>query len=729
MIKMNKKIITIVFALLFSINGVNAELFSTITSTGLSFVNPAASAVLNGILCVTGPTGLITCATNYAQGKITGIIQGEAITKIAQSGALGQKIVNSISTYNQVKGYLDEGAKIIRELKIDENGKLIDGSISNSKINGEYVGNLFGLDKEDIFIEGEIKIDLNQKSEVTKKQENHISFLKGAGKLWIKDKNTGKLYFYENIDSSRENLFKIDKNGDLIEAVFSVGKNGGSYSFPTVDKELKLPDGARVYYSNGELSINLDSSSNPIYYDNLVINKRIKYDILFNGDVIGCYGCKINDMILYGSIQKKEEGFLLMPNSELEREKILFQANGKLFIANQDADTSIYPNWVKVLDKDLIAHNQDHYIILEFLDGNKFFDLDNTGLKNTERKTIMIGLFGNNDLKITNRNAENKVPLITHDGSKNSEVRIDTGIFSFNIKKDDFRYSYDPINKKNLKQTQFSFASNNLNKFPNEDFVLMTKEEKTFVVHDRFKKENAVFFDGSRLKEEPKNLIYNKESIIGDRITRFADDKVGDSAFVWGGRGNIYYDESDPSKSKKCNIPVKGALGFDCIGLANSALSEVYKKPLSEFPSDIRIVKKLKEYGWESYVIEPRSAAEDDDVAEDDKTKAEVEKIPSGSIAFLMHIGDDKECNPKFNCIEYKGKKIIMGHTLIKRNDVNFINANPGQEELMPRYAIEYNRKAEEEGKSPVFDGIIRRGDLIPTHDYLLVITPPKNKK
>jgi len=728
---MKKRIITLLLLFLLILNNVNADPFAAIATTGLSFINPTASAVLNGIMCVTSPAGLITCAGNYAQGRITGMVQGEVLTRIAQSGALGQKIVNSISTYNQVKGYLDEGGRIVRELKIDENGKLIDGSISNSKINGEYVGNLFGLEKEDILIDGEVSIDLNQKSKVTEQQENHISFLKGTGKLWIKDKNSGQIYFYENIDGSKENLLIIDKKGDLVKAAFTVGKNGGTYLFPKVNsevnKKMSLPENARVYYNKNNAIVNIDlsNSKSSIYYDGLMINKGPTGNIRFEQDgTIGCYRCKVNDMVLSGSMKNLKEGFYLHYGSELEKENIKITSYSKgMLITDRDVDTSIYKDFVKFSDKNIVAETTSS-LHFEFLEGNKFFNLDNTGLKNTERKYMTITLSGEkNYIRIENRADENKLPLIEHkaDPPLISRAEIETGIFKFTLRRDaesNFEYDYDPINRKNLKQTQFVLVSNGLK----DNQVLITKEEKTFVLWDKLKQENAFFFDGTKLGDESKILVYNKESSIGNRIIKFADDKVGDSAFVHGGRGKVYYE--DMGKGQRCSIPISNAFGYDCIGLANSALSEVYKKPLSEFPSDIRITKKLKDYGWNNYVIEPSSVREASEVTE------EIKKIPSGSIVFLMHdLGKDDVCDIKFNCIEYKGKKLGMGHTLIKRNDYTFVNANPGQEELMPRYALEYNKKLEEEGKSPIFDGIIRRGNLeVVENDYLLVIAPPKNK-
>jgi hypothetical protein len=73
-----------------------------------------------------GPTGIITCAAQFVEGKIVGQVVGEAYQVIEE---ISPEAAQVISTYNQVKGYIDLGAKIKVDLSIDGTGSIREGAI------------------------------------------------------------------------------------------------------------------------------------------------------------------------------------------------------------------------------------------------------------------------------------------------------------------------------------------------------------------------------------------------------------------------------------------------------------------------------------------------------------------------------------------------------------------------------------------------------------------------
>ena len=138
-----KKVIVILIVFVLLISLVNANIISTIGMTGLSFVNPTAATIVSNVLCVTSPVGVVTCATQFVQGKIVGQVYGEALKQIAE---VSPEVAKSITTYNQVKGYVDNGAEILKELEVDEEGDIISGKIYIKE--NEPIGNLLGFGEE-----------------------------------------------------------------------------------------------------------------------------------------------------------------------------------------------------------------------------------------------------------------------------------------------------------------------------------------------------------------------------------------------------------------------------------------------------------------------------------------------------------------------------------------------------------------------------------------------------
>mgnify|MGYP001566601468 FL=1 len=145
-----KKFIVILLVLILLVSNVNAGAFATIGMTGLQFVNPEAAQLVNKLICVSNPAACL-------KGKVVGQVTGELYQAIAEKNP---EIARSIDTYNQVKGYIDTGARIINELELDDKGQVQKGTIE-FKNEGGKIGNLVGEDikEEDVTVSKQVIFD------------------------------------------------------------------------------------------------------------------------------------------------------------------------------------------------------------------------------------------------------------------------------------------------------------------------------------------------------------------------------------------------------------------------------------------------------------------------------------------------------------------------------------------------------------------------------------------
>ncbi len=211
--------------------------FAVIGRTGLSFVNPEAAQAVNTIICVSNP---ILCA----QGKIVSAVTGEIYQEIARQSP---EAAMAIATYNQIDGYLQTGASIIQELKVDNEGYVTEGSIEFTQ--QSQIGNLVGqnIKIEDVTVSN---------ARFTKSSGISAFTLKENGNLIIKerDPNTGKLSKgrnYNNIASG--GVIKINENGQVIEADITSNERGSTFSF--ADKVIEVPPDTRATFKDGKIKV------------------------------------------------------------------------------------------------------------------------------------------------------------------------------------------------------------------------------------------------------------------------------------------------------------------------------------------------------------------------------------------------------------------------------------------------------------------------------------------
>ncbi len=242
-----KKLIIFLLILVLLVSSISAISFATIGMTGLNFISPETATVVKGILCVTSPAGLIACAEQWVEGKIFGYISGEVLQAIAEASPEAAK---AIITYNQVQSYIDTGANILEDLKVNEKGEIEEGVVLFGE--EEYdVGDFFvNLTSDDIKVSN---------AEYDFKTKTLIVDEGGFLKIKIEDEEGEKKEFvYENIKAG--GIFKLDENGKIEYAKIVSSEDYGcpsclfAYEFENNPK-IMVEANTEIIYENGELIV------------------------------------------------------------------------------------------------------------------------------------------------------------------------------------------------------------------------------------------------------------------------------------------------------------------------------------------------------------------------------------------------------------------------------------------------------------------------------------------
>ncbi|MDP2908645.1 MAG: hypothetical protein Q8N77_02450, partial [Nanoarchaeota archaeon] len=256
---MNKKLITALIAasilIIFFSMSINAEIFSTIGMKGLSFADPNAAKVVQTAVCASNPAA---CAAGYVTGQVSGEVMGEVAKQSPEAA-------KAIQQYNEVNGWVKEGAQIKEDLKLNENGEMAGGKILLTGDEPRDVSKLVSEDEE----KGSV---MATNMEVSSKQEQDsvIFTAKGDyGRVEVDKKH------YSNMQEG--SAIEVNRGGSIQKA--DITTNGGTYEFPndithqwqSVQAKEK---GTRVTYNQEDnLEISIDRKEK-----NLPVNAQIDND-------------------------------------------------------------------------------------------------------------------------------------------------------------------------------------------------------------------------------------------------------------------------------------------------------------------------------------------------------------------------------------------------------------------------------------------------------------------
>ena len=393
--KSNINVILVLGILILSVSFVSADIIATMGMQGLEFVHPGLATTVRTVMCVTSPAGVVGCAANYIQGKIIGTVSGEVMQTIAE---VSPDAVNAIATYNQIKGYVDQGANIINKLQINEKGE-----VEEAQINFEEEADLskiinFELEENTIVTNGNVDIQTwtstsefakkttTKSTKITLTEENDVFTTKYFNGLTKEEKEL----VFENIDVSKENYFKIDDElGSIVEATFTAGEEGGIYSFG--DVEFELSPGQKVEYKGFP-----DRTSSTYEFDyGANINRFSDQDLTKFKDIyIGGKNVSfVNEdlFIIDGGIDLRDWGILLDEGVIIfERMNInhgVYNPNsdaGVYLIKNQRIadimgyDSLLSASYVQIDESRMEIHSGERrpQIKVEFLGGNDFLNVN-----------------------------------------------------------------------------------------------------------------------------------------------------------------------------------------------------------------------------------------------------------------------------------------------------------------------------------------------------------------
>ena len=524
---------------------------------------------------------------------------------------------------------------------------------------------------------------------------------------------------FENIAPTGESLsqsyIKIDAQGNILEADLTANEKGSIFLINGLT--FQAPPNSRVYYKSGQFFLN-DVKISEIEKDKIdesVVLEGVRINLL--DELV------VSDGIVYLNKDGSYElvyGDFLYKNIEINK---VDNYDDLILVKDSSKDLSDYKgNFIQETAGGLKVQSVygRNPIDLEFFEGNEIFKFTNEGLGTNEERALKMQVSQGDGIQLINQRGFFPGQII-HSSSENGVTTIENGRHIFKFEDGELITEFGNLNTKNLFSVKSSIRSDLLN-----EKRISVDESNGYNIFNPLGGD-SFSFDKSLLADPE----YNFKNKVGENFYSFAEDQIGDSAFVWGGRGEVYYDEIRGEK-KQIPVPVKG---YDCIGLAQCGLVAVYPgTSFKDFPPNLQLVDALENRGWKSKIIEPTS------VVGEKTTQDSVKNIPPGSVVFLMHdTGPEYILVEKFKeGISYqtytnsKNEKIylVVGHTLIKGiGEKNFINAKPStiEEVELPRAAEEYNKKLIKQGKDPLFNGPVKEGNMVPEDDYLIVISPPEN--
>lgn len=524
---------------------------------------------------------------------------------------------------------------------------------------------------------------------------------------------------FENVLPKSESLspsfIKIDSQGNILQADLTANEKGSSFLINGLTFEA--PPNSRVYYDKDGGFYLQDVKVSGIEKDKFP-------DQNFNGKNVNF----LDELILKdGSVRLNKDGsyFLNYGDYIYENLKIseVSSFGGLTIIKDPLRDLSDYnENFIQKTESGLkvrsreFTYANDVGINLEFLEGNKIFNFNDEGLGANQNRFLKMEISDGDGVELINQRGF--IPgQIIHKTSEKGKTIIENGRHIFKFEKGKLITELGDLNSRNLFSIKSSVSSDLLGAKR-----ISIDNNNGYQIFNPLG-EGAFTFDKSLLADP----TYNFKSDVGEKLYSFSEGEIGDSAFVFGGRGRVYYDE----ETGKQQVPIPEIKAYDCIGLAQCGLVKTYSgTSFNDFPPNLQLIEALENRGWESKVIEPTK------VVGEASAEDSVKKIPPGSIVFLMHdeypekIKDLKEGISYQTYKNSKGEKkyLAVGHTLIKGiGNNNFINAHPSGEKELPKSAREYNEMLKRKGEDPLFIGTVREGKMVPENDYLVVISPPEN--
>ncbi len=404
-IKMKTKIFTALVLLVLVMGTVQASIVASIGAEGLSFLKPGLGDIIKGVLCVSGPLGALTCVEQYIGGKIIGYVSGEIMQTISE---VSPEAYNAIVTYNKIKGYVDKGASLLEELKINEEGEIKEGRIDFGEEEYSIKEFFTNLSAEDVVIS-----NAEYDFETKKLEIKEDGFLK----IKIKDEE-GEVQelVYENIQEG--GMIGLSETGEILRVDFTVNEEGGEYVFG--DNTISVPPFSRVLFEKDVgIQVRIPEGTDITKYSDLLTYVEGGYFTEIDGKNI-----RLSDdfILLDGLLSVNPEGYLLKQGEVIYKQNKfkVKNDNEEILMANLGEDLSDYDgNWIRQTSDVLeMQTNGEGRIKIEVLEDHEIL--------NTDSKDILsMNILNGDGLRIENREDEGLIPKVIHKSSENGRTSID----------------------------------------------------------------------------------------------------------------------------------------------------------------------------------------------------------------------------------------------------------------------------------------------------------------
>lgn len=223
------------------------------------------------------------------------------------------------------------------------------------------------------------------------------------------------------LKSFHPTYIRLDEEGTITNADFTVDENGGNYTFE--GKVIRAPPASRVFFDI-DIGVKIEIPDNTDFTGFPDLSGLFPDETTIKGKEIQLPD---NMKLIDGELKLKDEGYFLEQGT-VEYKQMKIDAESVL-IANSNADLSNYnEGWIKQTDSILEMQSiEGKSIQVEFLENHEILNTD-------EKDKLIVNIENGDGLKIEEREEDKLIPQVIHKSSDNGESKIynDKLEFSFN---------------------------------------------------------------------------------------------------------------------------------------------------------------------------------------------------------------------------------------------------------------------------------------------------------
>ncbi|MFH1331991.1 MAG: hypothetical protein ABIH63_01775 [archaeon] len=337
-----KILITAILMTLILAVSIKASIFATIGMKGLSFANPEAAQIVQTVISLQDPA-------SFVGGYVVGQISGELVGEIAKQSP---EAAQAIRQYNEIQGWVQEGAQIVEEVKLSDKGEMAGGKIAIGE--EQDVSFLLNSKAE----RGSTKVSNMEIS--TAGEDQDITFTaKEGGVTEINGKR------YENLKKGSKLI--ADREGQVKEADMTFTK---ATNLELGGRKIQAAEGMRVVYKDGVIdvygkgqTVTVDSQKIGINSDNVKIDQQKITGEDFTLDNNRFTSTKEGEL---AEVTTKNEGYLLGKNTQAETNNLIVNSeNGNVLLSKGCQNIGGFSNYANPCGKTLTMEGNGFNVALK----------------------------------------------------------------------------------------------------------------------------------------------------------------------------------------------------------------------------------------------------------------------------------------------------------------------------------------------------------------------------